>query len=68
MQLIDLPQRRRRRRIPMANDDKETRIQESVLKKGGLDTRPLVARPAKAPKGQNPESSDSSATDSNNSD
>ena len=54
----------------MPNEDTRynTDLKESILKKGGLNTQPIVPRPAKAPKGQNPESSENTQTDSNDSD
>ncbi|MCH8305409.1 MAG: hypothetical protein IIB94_09815 [Candidatus Marinimicrobia bacterium] len=46
----------------MATEDErqDTDLKESILKKGGLDTRPIVPRPAKPPQGQNPEPAQSS--------
>ena len=59
-----------RRKTEMPNEDTRynTDLKESILKKGGLNTQPIVPRPAKAPKGQNPESSENTQTDSNDSD
>ena len=53
----------------MANTEdirQDTELRESILKKGGLNTKPVIPRPAKAPQGQNPESTQSSesSTDS----
>ena len=46
----------------MANDDigENVELKESILKKGGLDSQPVIPRPAKAPQGQNPEPAQSS--------
>lgn len=52
----------------MANDNNQTSLQESIIKKGGVDTKPIVPRPAKAPQGQNPEANDSSQATNDNDD
>lgn len=54
----------------MANKDvaQNMELKESILKKGGLNTKPIVPRPAKPPQGQNPESSENTQTDSANTD